>query len=416
MAEVELGLQGYPAVAGLNVTRIAPGQRQANPGTIAVPSRAALIITEEELASAHLTPRCIVENYLWCDLAQLIAAGGTGKTTMVLFEAIHIVLGRPIWGLQIRSTGWVLIVTAEDQRERLIARLRDMMEAMALSDAERHVVRENVIIWDVTGQAVKLIRAKDGNIDLAAEVDRICAAYREDPPILSIFDPIVSFGVSEQAVNDNEQGLVMAGRRLIRELGCCVRFVHHTGKAAREMTDPKLIDQYSGRGGSALADGTRMTAVMAGIDPTRAEPIEGLSITTEDSLIALVRPKLSYARPQPTIWLRRRGFLFDFKVESHRSAEQRGEEQQARLLSFLEDAISAVPLRHLSQRDIEEGYLSDLSMSRSELRQALTRLRMSGRVRDEELPKELQHGRRRTFIAPVSPAHYPDKRRDEPSP
>jgi hypothetical protein len=34
---------------------------------------------------------------------------------------------------------------------------------------------------------------------------------------------MTSFGASEQMVNDNENGLLLAARRIARSLNCCVR-------------------------------------------------------------------------------------------------------------------------------------------------------------------------------------------------
>jgi hypothetical protein len=84
--------------------------------------------------------------------------------------------------------------------------------------------------------------------------------------------------------------------------------VHHTGKSnAREHT----VDQYSGRGGSALADGSRMTTVLApwhesmDLVPTLPEHID----TDAGQLLVLVRAKLSYSPPDlPPILVMRKGF------------------------------------------------------------------------------------------------------------
>jgi RecA-family ATPase len=194
---------------------------------------------------------------------------------------------------------------------------------------------------------------------------------------------------------------------MVRELGCCVRYVHHTGKSGRDLTDPNLMDQYAGRGGSALADGTRMTAVMATIEadkaPAEFRPREG------DSLIALVRPKLSYASPQPTIWLRRRGFAFDHHIEHQESTDQRIERRKTAVLDFLEAGMEMSPPRRLTEKQIGEGFLSTIGMSRQEFREAIARLRADGRVTDAELPKEERHGQRKTFIAPVPSARWTPK-------
>ncbi|MEA1053880.1 AAA family ATPase, partial [Lamprobacter modestohalophilus] len=76
------------------------------------PSRRVLIPSNVEIARAALAPRCIVDRYLYADVAQVVAPGGTGKTTLLLYEAAMIALGAPLWGLKIEQPGWTLFVTA----------------------------------------------------------------------------------------------------------------------------------------------------------------------------------------------------------------------------------------------------------------------------------------------------------------
>ena len=70
----------------------------------------------------------------------LEGASGTGKTTLELSEAVHIVLGRPLYRLRVYRPGAVLILTAEDSREILVARLRLICDALELSDPDRETV------------------------------------------------------------------------------------------------------------------------------------------------------------------------------------------------------------------------------------------------------------------------------------
>ena len=214
---------------------------------------------DEEWFSAQLTPKCIVKNYLYADVGQIIAPGGTGKTTLLLYEAACIALGREIWGLRVECPGWTLIVSKEDQRERLIARLRAICESLDLSREETIIVRNSVIIRDVTGNALKLLFLSEGNIQRTVFAQRLVDAHRGDPPVQVIFDPTISFGASESMVNDNEDALVQVARYLVGELDCCVRYVHHTGKANARAVN---VDQYSGRGGTAMPDGSRMTSTL----------------------------------------------------------------------------------------------------------------------------------------------------------
>lgn len=363
----------------------------------AVPSRTRLAISADELSAAALTPPCIVEAHTFADLAQLVAPGGTGKTTMLLHELICIRLGRPVWGLKVLKPGWSLIVTAEDRREQLVARLREIMDAMQLSDADRAAVLIGVLPWDVTGEQMRLVRSRDGNLELTTLADDIVEAYRSDPPVIVLFDPLVSFGADEGLVNSNEQALVTAARRIVRGLGCCVRYVHHTGKGnARE----KALDQYGGRGGSALPDGSRMTYVLQTWEPgDRLTPPPGCKPEPGSSITVLARAKLSYARPGlPLIWIKRTGYRFEHFTELQVSTEQAATARADQLAQFL--AFELAQGRRYTARQLD-AQAAKLGMSRGELREALVELEVNGRVVDADLPKDQRKGRRQTFICPA---------------
>jgi RecA-family ATPase len=359
------------------------------------PTREELAATDEEMHAANLAPRCIVEQYLFADVAQIVSPGGTGKTTLLLYEAACIALGRKVWGLEVKSRGWTLFCTKEDQREIMLARLREIMNAMDLNADERRRVREGVIVLDVTGTDRKLTRVTDGNIIMTTTADDIIEAYRDDPPAVVIFDPLVSFGASEAMVNDNEQGLVDTARRIVKGLGCCVRYVHHTGKANARAAS---TDQYSGRGGTALPDGSRMTAVLEAWDRKEIPP-QGCTPGTTSSVVKLHRHKLSYAPPNlPTIWIQRDGYEFEHFLELKTTPEQQAAAQQDQLERFLESRVKDG--EYHTTRTLDDTYKS-IQMSRGDGRAALAILKAQGRVLDVPLPKDKRQGRKQTFCCPV---------------
>lgn len=360
------------------------------------PSRLELMATKEEMDRANLTPTCIVRNYLYADVGQIVSPGGTGKTTMLLHESICIALKRPVWGMETVTAGWTLIVTKEDQRERLVARLREIMNEMALSDNERATVLANVIFLDVTGSDRKLLFVADGNIARTKTAQDIVAAYREDPPIHVIFDPTVSFGASEGMVNDNEQALIEVARYVVRELGCCFRYVHHTGKANARA---KETDQYSGRGGSALADGSRMTVVLESWNK-KDPPPPGCTISGFATAFKLHRHKISHAPPnQPAIWVRREGFRFDAFTELQRTPEEREKAQMDQVELFLASRLKSD--EYHTRRSLE-AQADKLSMRRGELRAAIETLAARGRLVESDLPETLRQGRRKAYLRPVN--------------
>lgn len=358
-----------------------------------------LEFTEDEVEAAKLAPPCIVKDYLFCDVAVLAAPGGAGKTTQLIHEAICIALGLPVWGMEVKTKGWTLIVTAEDSREIFAARLREIMRHMDLTEDERRTALTSVRVWDVTGEAVKLIRVMDGNLILSPLADHIIKAYRANPPVMVVFDPLISFGADENRVNDNEQALVTASRRIVRGLGCCVRLIHHVGKAnARD----KTLDQYTGRGGSALADGARMVAVLQPWDGNQKEPLpQGCKVATGISVTALARPKLSYAPPnQPLIFIQRKGWKFEHFMEAPK--QNKVEKQTAHGKQLEMFLTSEVGQSRYHTKKTLEALCGSLGMTRNEIRAGLIALESAGQVQNVDLPKHLRKGGKQSFLCPVN--------------
>lgn len=363
-----------------------------------------LKFTEDELGKARLSPKCIVRDYLYADVATLVAPGGTGKTTLMLNEAAHIALGRSLYGLPVESPGSTLFITAEDSRGLFAARLREIIKHMVLTPAERCVVLGAVWVWDVSGEHVKLIRAMDGNLIPTTLADSIVKAYQANPPAIVVFDPLISFGADEQRVNDNEQTLITAARRIVRGLGCCVRLIHHTGKAsARE----KSLDQYSARGGSALSDGSRMVAVLQSWNDNQTEPLPP-ECTAEPgvSISALARAKLSYAPPTlPLIFIWRKGYSFRYFIQAPpQNPAEKLSAHADQIAQFIETELDRG--RKYTQRNLE-AKADDLQMSRKALRDAVNALHLSGRITEEALPENERRGGRKNYLKVIhqSDAH-----------
>lgn len=378
---------------------VAPAQKSFDLMAPRPPRRDSLAVSAEEWTAAKLTPKCIVQEHLYADVAQRVAPGGTGKTTLTLWEAVHIVLGRDLYGKKVTTPGWVLYITAEDPRERLIARLREICAAMDLSDVETQRIRQCMAFWDLTAQPARLAMEADGNILLTPMAERIVEVFQDDPPVLTEIDPTVSFGASEARVNDNEQALVLAARVLVKGLDCCVRYTHHTGKSnARE----KTTDQYSGRGGSAMADGCRMVHVLQSWsekDKAGLHPPANLDIGPQTGVITYSRAKMSHCPPnQPVIWIARNGFDYQWAEEYTLSTEQEAAANANQVLQFLRSQLNEG--RYHTRRSLEAGPLSALGMTRKALREALAELEVANRVVEDELPEELRQGGRKHHLRP----------------
>lgn len=332
-----------------------------------------IAISRTELANAKATPRVLVKNLLYADVRFRIAAGGVGKTTLLLYEAARLAVGKPIWGNlpvgQIRTC----IVTREDCREILVARLREVMTDF--SDKEINQALENIRIVDVSNESFRLSRIAGDLVEPDTEnINDFCNAVAPFRPDWVVFDPVVSFGIGESRVNDAEQGIVEAFRIIRNRLNCCVEGIHHSGKAnARE----KTLDQYSGRGGSAMADGSRMMAVIQPLDENEWLKQTGTRLDSGESGLVMALPKLSYAPPQESIFIRRHKFYF-----SHENASRATPDQVARLnaqavMDFIHDEWQAG--RRYSKADLE-AQKDRFSLTRGEVRLALSELSVTGKV------------------------------------
>ena len=351
-------------------------------------------ISYQEFYLASAAPQAIVVNLYYADVGTMIAPGGTGKTTLMLWQAVHIVLGLLLWGLMVVKPGPVVVLTAEDSREMLVARLRSICNDLRLSQEQIQIVAENVLISDVSGTGLKLTEIDRDVVRPSHNViDSIVAELRAIKPVLVVVDPAISFGVGESRVNDAEQGLIEAGRRIRRELNCCIIYVHHTGK---ENGRNKTTDQYSGRGGSAFADGSRMVHVLQPLTPSEWFAATGVEIEPGENGLTLVRAKMSYSPPQAPLYIFRKGFEFKH-VEPKAKAKEDQLEHNANLVwQYLVSELAQN--RWHTQTTLEQA---GLGLVRTSLRAALSRLEAGGRTEIRDRPIKSQGGAHK-YIHPLA--------------
>lgn len=329
----------------------------------------------DEMMKARLAPRVIVPDLLYADVRIRNAAGGTGKTTVALYEAVTIALARPLWGRETGDTRRTVIVTREDSREILAARMREVMRTMGLSDREMSHVLQMVRIVDVSGERFRLSTIIDDVVEPhPGNIDWLTEQLSPIKPDWLIFDPLVSFGVGEARVNDAEHGLIEAFRIFRNRLDCCVEGIHHTGKAnARE----KTLDQYSGRGGSSLADGARMVVVMQPLEPDEWDKATGARLRDGETGIVMALPKLSYAKKQEPIYILRNGYQFELASVIKRSKEQFAHETSEQVLQFIKHEYGQG--RRYCNKDLENS-TNKMGLPRMKIREAVTELKIAGRV------------------------------------
>ena len=349
--------------------------------------------TENELSSAKLHPKCIVENIYYADVGALFAPGGVGKTTVKIYESICIALGRDLWGYPVINPGKTIIMTAEDSKDLILARMREIMNSMKLTSIERGIVMSHIMIIDVSGDIQRLAESDAANnLVITSLADNIVERYKNDHIAQFIFDPAIRFGPGERYINDGEDMIIIACRRIVRGLNCMVQIIHHTGK---QNARTGSLDQYSGRGGSAFSDGCRMVTVLSNNGEMKNPP-EGFELLPGDSGFVMARPKLSYCKAQPNIWIRRHGWEFEYFIEEVNNSNDILSRNVERIAAFLKDELHHG--RKYTKNTLESAGMKTLKLTRQDLRDALGVLEVCGRLIEKDFPNDERQGGRKRFL------------------
>ncbi|MGH7909873.1 MAG: AAA family ATPase [Thermodesulfobacteriota bacterium] len=332
-AEIEglLECEPYPSRArievvasslGISATAIAAELKKRQPADSGEQWPSAQSFTEERLAAA-IHPPCLVDRYLYRNVGVLAGASGSNKTTLAI---LHIALGRPLYGLDTERSR-TLYVTSEDAAEEMALTLRELMLGLSLSASERSEGLDSIRVVDVVGKQVRLCDVgRGGNVSVSRDVGSFIERYQDLSPGIVYFDPLASFGPSEELGNAGLQGVIFAARRIMRAMNCCVRIVHHTGQQSFRET---MRDQYAMRGATSLSDGYRMVAVL-----TRAKLDDNSPFGADDSSYVLSRPKLRFCKPQGEIFIKRDGFRFEWSHRIDESPEETDRHRATQLEHF----------------------------------------------------------------------------------
>ena len=347
-------------------------------------------------------PAMVIDGFEPRDAGVIPGAGGTGKTTVELWLAIHRILGWAVFGRELVQPGPVLYVSAEDSRERLAYRLWRLCDALNMSDANRRLVIAGLHIEDLSGTRWRLVEANErGILSATALGERLADLYAGRGLSAAILDPLVYFGPGERFVNDGEAETLLAARTLSRRLSCAVRFPHHTGKG--QFRDG-ATDQYAGRGGSAGADNARFVHVLvthtAGSVPEPAG-LRGEDIAAGNILRLHVAKLTDGRRPTEPLWLRRDGWRFDW-------IPPRPEDPAARELAAIRElcaeirAGAAEGVLHTSSTLEQTERPREHIRNRNHLRRLLHVLKERGHVIERELPRDERRGKRTHVLEVVS--------------
>ena len=361
-------------------------------------------VSLDELLAPSEPRTFIVHGRLPQDAGTLVGPGGGNKTTIALWEAIHIILGKPLYGQDVLKPGGVIFLSQEDERPKLIWRASKLVEALGLTREEIEHVAKNLFVPDFGGNRLRLVEA-DARLNLYRTdvVNELIDAYSDADVSFIVVDPLTYFGPGERFMNDGGAETMSAGRQIAHALNCCVEFISHTSMAtARSKPD----DSYTARGAAAISDNGRFTRnlwTFAETDRERFGDPPGV-VTADDiagkCVLVMSQPKLSDGPPVTDLtWLIRRVWTIEWLENEHRSASQIEADDVRQLHAFL--VAEETRGNFHTARTIEESHHA-VGVSRNRLRALIEKAEKQGWVTRVEIPKghPFRQGSRTHRLAP----------------
>lgn len=258
--------------------------------------------TVEELQNPPPPARFVLAPYLPEGVPCLLqGAGGTSKTGLLIAAAVGLATGRPLFG-SVPEPGSTLIVSAEDRRDTIRRHLHGATHHLP-PDALA-VVARRIVVKDLVGLGFKLTRAAMGAtfVDYGG-LQALCEYARGIRDLRLIAFDTLSRTHGGQESNEDLARYVEGLEYVCRELGVTALVLHHTGKAQARA---EVVDQYGGRGGSALSDNCRSVLQLSVPTPESKDiPRNGGPLIAERRLLRLSHVKCNAAPLAADVWLER---------------------------------------------------------------------------------------------------------------
>ena len=227
------------------------------------------------------------------------SAGGIGKTSAIIVEAIAIATGKDLLGTTVKEQSNVWVINLEDPISEMQMRTIAAMQHYGITPDD--IKGRLFMDGEDTMQITLAAESRDGlvtNDDLLAHISR---KIKENNIGVVILDPFVSAHLVNENNNGSIQAVVAMLRKLARDTNSSIQLVHHIRKTNG---DDATIDSV--RGAGSLIGAARAARVINRITPEDAMALgvdehEALGIFRVDDGKANLAPpsdKATYRRMQ----------------------------------------------------------------------------------------------------------------------
>ena len=232
-----------------------------------------------------------------CNLSGLVSAGGAGKTTVRVLQALSLASGRSLTGEHVFVRCRVMIVCLEDDMKELRRRVRAAMLHHKISAAE---VKGFLILTTPRGLKIAERDAKTGNVVAGGLYRALVRAIDDRQLDLVCIDP----AIKAHSVNENDNPEIDAFASMLADLSSekniAIDLLSHERKGS--FVDAGDINRS--RGAGSQKDAQRLAYTLTGMSETEANAL-GVGAEERGLLIRLDSAKVNIAPPSRTAtWFR----------------------------------------------------------------------------------------------------------------
>jgi hypothetical protein len=233
-----------------------------------------------------------------------VAAGGTGKSSVKIGEALAMSSGRDLYGTEIHDGPLnVWLYNLEDPAEESERRIHATAKWFHISPDD---LAERLFVDSGRDQRCVIATETEYGARIAQPVyEQIKAQLLERKIDALIIDPFVSS--HEVSENDNRaiDAVVKAWGRLADECNCSINLVHHVRKGNGQESNAD-----SARGAKALVDAARSVQVFNRMSPDEAS-LAGIAEDQRGFYFRVQNDKANLAPPDKAAWYRMNNVSLD---------------------------------------------------------------------------------------------------------
>ena len=342
------------------------------------------------------------------DICITTADGGTGKTTMKLYEAVCLALGERFLGFDCKQTGKTLFITGEDTQQKLGAMLGAIMQQMGLfngtpeNEQKIQTILDSIVIKK-DGDLCLVTKDKLGFFNMNVDAfNKVMQAIDDIKPKMIVFDPIAMFWGPESGLNDMNKAVIKFMSLLVEKSGACVDMINHMGKSSSSSKD---MSQFAGRGGSGLPSNSRVSRVLRGIPAEEFMELMGVSLPENQSAMLCNVNKFTDGSPltnNPFLIIRN-GYLFSGQMLSPQKAKEieKTKDDQEAIFNFIKEERTKG--RWPTEKVVVAHFMSmSEPVSEAKVKRAITALNYHGRFGEKvefiDNPNAMVGGKALTII------------------